>query len=297
MDVYQLKFTQIKSLTSVNYVNEDIVIINNVEELLGGYKAIRADVFLNIVCIQGKFQCYFDTELCTLQANNMLLYHPGASLSDIVLSPDLECKILCLSCSAIQEHVRIDREIWEKAFYISRHPIIYIKEERIRLLKLYCDLIDYRIQLTERSYHDEVLGALTHAIIYEIFADLSDFIVASSNEQIRQSDILFKKFIGLLSSGPIKQRSVAFYADNLCVTPKYLSAVCKQTSGRGALEWINHYMVVNIKYLLKYSNKSIGEISEELDFPNPSFFGKYTKHHLGASPKEYRRLLSQRKNE
>ena len=99
---------------------------------------------------------------------------------------------------------------------------------------------------------------------------------------------LFKEFISLLSSSYPKERMIGFYANQLYVTPKYLSAVCKEVSGQTASELITQYMVKDILYLLRNSQKSIKEIANELNFPNLSFFGKYVKQHLGMSPKQYR---------
>ena len=95
--------------------------------------------------------------------------------------------------------------------------------------------------------------------------------------------------LDLLACTEVKKRSISYYAGKLCVTPKYLSTVCKKVSGKTAFEWINDYVVEDIKYFLKYSNKSIKEISEHQDFPNISFFGKYVKTHLGTSPTDYRK--------
>lgn len=84
---------------------------------------------------------------------------------------------------------------------------------------------------------------------------------------------------------------VSFYADKLNVTPKYLSAVCKEISGHTASDIINQYVVKDVEALLKRSGRSIKEVANELMFPNLSFFGKYVKKHLGVSPKQYREKL------
>lgn len=85
---------------------------------------------------------------------------------------------------------------------------------------------------------------------------------------------------------------MAYYADKLHVSPKYLSAVCKEVSGQTAFDLVNQYVLKNVKYMLQWSPKSIKEIAMELDFPNLSFFGKYVKRYLGVSPKQYREQLS-----
>ena len=99
---------------------------------------------------------------------------------------------------------------------------------------------------------------------------------------------MFRDFIGLLSSTYPRPRSVAFYADKLCITPKYLSAVCKQVSGMTALKLISNFVSKDILRLLNDTDKSMKEICNELGFPNPSFFGTYVRKTLGMSPRQYR---------
>jgi len=88
-----------------------------------------------------------------------------------------------------------------------------------------------------------------------------------------------------------KKRSVSYYAERLYITPKYMSTTVKKISGKTALEWINEYVIEDIKRQLAFSSKSIKEIADYLMFPSISFFGKYVKKHLGVSPKEFRRQL------
>ena len=83
-------------------------------------------------------------------------------------------------------------------------------------------------------------------------------------------------------------RSVAYYADKLCYSPKHLSTVIKNVSGRSPLSIINAHAIDKIKYQLKNSDMSMKEIADYFNFTNPSFFGKFVKQHLGVSPQQYR---------
>ena len=104
-----------------------------------------------------------------------------------------------------------------------------------------------------------------------------------SKEGIKQVNYILRKFMELLSKDKGMHRSVSYFANELCYTPKHFSKVIKQACGR-----INETAVEHIKYRLKRSEKSIKEIAEEFNFPNQSFFGKYVKAHLGTSPANYR---------
>ena len=133
------------------------------------------------------------------------------------------------------------------------------------------------------------MQSLFHSVFYEIAA-----IIAPNLREMRfsgqfsQGELLFKKFIEMLATYDGSERSVKAYADRLCVTPKYLSTVCKTVSGKTALEWIHDFLADAITRNLKYTEGSIKEISDVLGFPNMSFFGKFVKTRFGMSPKEYR---------
>jgi YesN/AraC family two-component response regulator len=85
-----------------------------------------------------------------------------------------------------------------------------------------------------------------------------------------------------------EQRGLDFYADKLCITPKHLSKVIKAISDKPANDWIDEHVVLEAKALLKSTNMTIEQISDELNFPSQSFFGKYFKRVTGMSPKEYK---------
>jgi AraC-like DNA-binding protein len=99
---------------------------------------------------------------------------------------------------------------------------------------------------------------------------------------------LFTSFYNLVLLHHRESHEVGFYADKLCLTPKYLSTVIKASTGKTAYEWINDYVILEAKALLK-SDMTVQQISDSLSFPNQSFFGQSFKRHTGMSPSEYRR--------
>jgi AraC-like DNA-binding protein len=85
-----------------------------------------------------------------------------------------------------------------------------------------------------------------------------------------------------------KERLIGFYADKLCITPKYLSKLVKETTGRSAGDWIERHVTLEARAMLQSSDMTIQQIATSLNFPNQSFFGKYFKRATGISPKQYR---------
>lgn len=98
---------------------------------------------------------------------------------------------------------------------------------------------------------------------------------------------LFSRFM-FFSKHITSERNVAYYASRLCITPKYLSTVVKQISGKTPTVWIKEKIINEMKYRLCYTQATVKEISFQLNFPNASFFGKYFKSETGISPSRYR---------
>ena len=104
------------------------------------------------------------------------------------------------------------------------------------------------------------------------------------------ADVLTKQFLELVKSNFKRERQLQFYADKMCITTRYLSRIVKECTGASASDWIERYVVLEARALLKSSNMTIQQVSNELSFPSQTFFGKYFKRRVGMSPKEYRRL-------
>ena len=107
-------------------------------------------------------------------------------------------------------------------------------------------------------------------------------------EKLTRKDDIFKRFISIASENYLTERSIDFYAEKLCISPKYLSAVAKESSGATVMEWLNRFIITEAKSMLKCSSKSIMEIADHLNFSTPSAFGKYFKKNAGMTPGEYR---------
>jgi AraC-like DNA-binding protein len=128
-----------------------------------------------------------------------------------------------------------------------------------------------------------------------MFYDLSNVVQRMLNtDSMRQTraEIIFTKFIKLLEGNFKQERRVGWYAEQLNITPKYLSETIKNVSRRTPNEWIDNYVTIEMRIQLRNSTKSIKEIAEEMNFANQSFLGKYFKEHVGISPSEYRKNKS-----
>ena len=141
--------------------------------------------------------------------------------------------------------------------------------------------------ISKERFPDETLNGLIHGLIH-YYNYLKDVESDTAQPETSRGKELFNMFISLVNINAKHERKLQFYADKMCVTPRYLSSVVKQTSGITAKEWIDRAVVTNAKVMLKYGSRQVAEVAYALDFPNVSFFCKYFKHLTGQTPQEYR---------
>lgn len=142
--------------------------------------------------------------------------------------------------------------------------------------------------LQEPVFRKEVIQHLLAGLLYNIEYIAKNKGQSESSPLTHQNDI-FQRFISLVNTYSKTERNVSFYADKLCLTPRYLNTVIRQASQQTVMDWINQSIILEAKMLLKHSNRLVYQISDELNFPNPSFFSKFFKRMTGMTPQEYQK--------
>jgi AraC-like DNA-binding protein len=152
----------------------------------------------------------------------------------------------------------------------------------------YLDMMS-NVLKSDLAYRREAVQSLWISMLYVIAAMLDRRArLADDVSPTNRGRMLFEQFIALVAKYHTQYRNVAFYADKLCLTPKYMSKLIKTATGKSAPEWIDAYVILEAKNLLKYSNDTIKQIVFKLNFPNQSVFYKFFKARTGMTPSEYR---------
>jgi AraC-like DNA-binding protein len=169
------------------------------------------------------------------------------------------------------------------------NPVVSLTPHEVQVYGNYYHTIRQKMADTTHHYRTNLVKALLLAMFY----DMSNVIWRVEQNENRatrkRADALFAQFICLLEEHFRTERHVSWYAEQLGITPKYLSEIVKQVSKRTPNDWIDSYVLLEIRVLLKNTTKSIKEIADAINFPNQSFFGKFFKEHMGMSPSEYRK--------
>ena len=288
LSIRQLRLRNLLS-NAVCY-GDDIVITNHVELLEPLRHPFRIQATMVLVCLQGEIECSINLKQYLIRANTMLVNFTG-NIIQVHRAEGLEAYAILLSAEYLND-LQIDFR-QRVSFYmdIRQNAVTSIPYEEMAPLRHYYPLMKYHMEL-QRTEHEAILRGLVQAFSYTVISLMqvirADKEKAARDESAPRSQQLFDKFMALLKLHHASERSTKFYAERLCLTPNYLSGVVKEYSGRTVSEWINEYVILEAKILLKNTDLSIQEIAYRLNFATQSAFGKYFKLQTGMGPKCYR---------
>ncbi len=182
-------------------------------------------------------------------------------------------------------------KVFQDGLNLLHNPCIILDDFQMAVANDYMNLARKLIGASF-AYKRETIGSLLTSLTY-LAADVWSKQVDEARKlaldpHATRSNQVFEHFLTLVSEHHNTERGVAFYADKLCLTPKYLSKLVKTASGRSAPDWIDSFVILEAKNLLKYSDLPIKEVVYRLHFPNPSVFHKFFKAHTGLTPMQYR---------
>ena len=276
------------SIEELSY-KDDVSLFSHIGEY-SRMQPLKLDFFVLLVCLNGHGSLNIDGVDYRIDVGKMFVCKPHIIVDKSSVSLDFECRGMALSPKFIDQLGRVADGGWNLGVFLGKNPVLPLSDDDIELFLRYYDLLRTKVTRSPSRHQDAVMQSLFRAFMLE-FLDVIDCHAKLSPPNFTSSEMLFRHFVEVLLSDYPRQRSVEHYASRLCVTPKYLSAVSKSVSGSTASEVINRCITDDVRRLLHNPDKSVKEISNELGFPNLSFFGKYVKRMLGMSPKAYRKSL------
>ena len=240
-----------------------------------------------IICLRGRMRIRVNLKEMIVEANNVLLIIPGSIIDMVVCEGDCRMAVM---------HIDNDKVAHQPSVKILLQLRTIIKNEsfitRFRESAMLQFVEGYKMM--RKVINDETLKFKNEAIegCFQAMAAywMSEIEFQSQFEaapKITRNEQIFKHFLNLVQKNYMVHREVSFYADQICITAKYLGVVVAQVSGRRPLDWIRDYVILDAKAMLMSREYSSQQISQLLNFPNPSFFSKYFREAVGYSPSKY----------
>ncbi len=240
-----------------------------------------------LVCRRGWLNGSVNLVPVRIEEGTLSIFHPEHLLQLWSQSDDFEASVLVLSPQFAQE-LHIDREGAIQIFVCREcNFAIRMSEEEYADLNIFYEIIHRMLESSNDLHREAIVQRLLEAMVYKIQAILQNRMPEITFHRGRREEF-FERFMQLLAQYYWQTRNIGFYAERLHVTPKYLSSVVKEVSGKSAAQWIGQRVIQEAKTLLRHTNFSIQEIAYQLNFASQSFFGKYFKRHTGVSPSEYK---------
>lgn len=253
--------------------------------------------YMAFFCIKGEFEVEINLKKFTIRKDSMFIYTPGNIVRVTNIDPrekeSVHFVVVAIS-EDLMSSTRFDfSKLYNESLRLLESPCVVINENERGLYRKYFDLIQEVSKMRMPNMRESVT-ALISSIFYLMGAMWTDRLTAAKknggDEMSTRSKIVLEDFLLLVRDYHTKERSLSFYADKLYLTPKYLSKLIKSVSGKSAHEWIDSFVILEAKNLLKYSDMSIKSIVYELNFPNQTTFYRFFKTKTGMTPSEYRKM-------
>jgi AraC-like DNA-binding protein len=298
--VYNMELRQFKELFADEQqiaLGDDFCIVNvrYDRQLIEFESPVRLDAYLALFCIGGSVRMSVNMKEFVLEKDQLALLIPGY-IGQVVdfdreHKEDIHYVIVGMSRRYLSQlNLDLNRLFAEGDIFLSNPCVKLSKEERaiaLRYLQLASGIMESSL-----SNKSDCLGTLITSFFY-----LSEGIFSRELQRAKENSVLrssrseeiFSKFVRLLAEYHLRERTVSFYADKLCLSPKYFSKLIKNASGRSAPDWIDSFVILEAKNFLRYSDMSIKEIVYRLNFTDQPTFTKFFKAHTGMTPAQFRK--------
>ena len=273
---------------NAEYMTDGLILTDRISEAPIPQSSTRLNFILMAMCKKGKAQYSIDTRQQVVKPGDLMFVSERHVIDNYEASPDFECLCIMLTTEYYHGFVQDVKNVSSLLLFSMNNPVVPLTSKEIQVFTNYFETIRKKMADTSHHYRSPLIKALLLAMFYDM-SNVIYRVERQGNRKHTRAEAIFANFIRLLEENFRTQHRVSWYAEQLCITPKYLSEIVKKISLRTPNDWIDSYVILEARVLLKNTTKSIKEITDELNFPNQSFLGKYFKEHVGVSPSEYRK--------
>lgn len=287
IDLPHIDIAEVKTLRRFDWIEDSFAIFDDLEDFHFPDTPFRMGICVVVIGLEGEVSITVGQRVHCILPQQLLILLPDSVVSYREEQRNFKGLFIAISPLFLDEMVPKLSEVLPLLFMLKQQPCIPLTDDEFVRLKEYHAYLWSRTRQTEVPYRKEIMRCLLKVLFYEVNGILGKRLVLDA--PVSRHDVLFRDFLQLVSKYFRCERNLEFYAGKLSITPKYLSMVVSQSSNITATEWIDNYVISEAKMLLKFSTLSVQEVSNELGFPNQSFFGKFFKRKTGLTPGAYKK--------
>lgn len=249
---------------------------------------IGSSRIMHIVLTRGNLSFLHQTTRYNAAPGDYIILPNAALAQDFAASGDFKALLFSLTPSIGNRlAIRSDYGIIGH-LSLLQNPVMRLSNQDFERCRSDIERLFERSQETKHYFHDEMVGHLLAAHILDLY-DIHARNCLPEDFPSRAAELL-RRFTEELANGSFRRhRNLEWYAEKLCVTPHYLSEICRRASGRSAGYFVDLFTLQEVARLLSDKRLSIAQIADELSFSSASYFTRYVKKHFGMSPKVFRK--------
>lgn len=284
----EISVAEARQMYDSSYIGDDLILFDECANMPVPTEPSRLKCIIMALCLHGTLAYTADTVPQRAQANDVLIVNEGQVVGNFQKSDDFSGIAIMLSYNMFHEIVQGVHELSSLFLFTRTHPVFRLLPNESQSVVQYFNLIKEKVDDRFNHFRRDVTRSLIATMIYDL--NNAIFRIQQTKDlKITRAESIFTQFIQLVEQNYRTERRVGWYGEQMCITAKYLSGTVKQVSRRTPNEWIDNYVMIELRVQLKNTSKSIKEIAHDMNFPNQSFLGKFFKEHAGMSPKVYRK--------
>lgn len=277
-------------LKEFNYKDENISLVTTFDEL-AHLDTTSLDGYMILACDSGRLDVDVNGARQHLETYEALILPPHTRLSNHMGSPGVRCDLAIIATDTVKRLLGGHVAEWDRCLYVYKTNHIRTDDDERDQFAGYVSILAFKMSQKDRRYNKEVIESLLRSILFDYLELMMSTVPQVENDMNTegQHKVLFRRFLELLTTRHVKHQLVDTYAQELCVSPNYLTKICREVTGKTAQQWVREYTEADIRYYLLNTDMSVKEICDDLGFPNLSFFGKYCRRAFGVAPNEFRK--------
>ena len=259
----------------------DKIIISDTLESVGTDKL--ENYLAHALCVGGAMEFDFNGNHFTMQKGDLIIVRKGKLVENVTTTDDFKVRVVYVNSGFIEHCTPQSNYGMKGQLALFMNPVMKLNEKQFALCMKDFDSVEYRVATKGFVFYEESIRCAVQLMILDFF----DFHAYNYGESSISSQyaVIMNKFLAMLERGDYRDnREVTYYASELCVTPKYLSEICKKTSGHSANFWINRYTILDISRHLRKKDFTFVQLSDLFNFSSPAYFSRYVQRYLGMSP-------------
>ena len=268
--------------------SDELVVMENFGSLPKGELSLDGHGLI-VICTEGIAQFDYDGQQIRLHKDDLFLYMSHSVVTNFMSSSDFNCRQIWFSRGELWNINKYGEVSLSDLPYLKRHPIMHLTEDDVKLLDDYFQLLCRRMRDSSPVLYSNIVRSLVSTMMLEILSMMRRQEPENTVTTGVHRQRLANEFMRLVEQSDGRIRKVDDIANQLNITPKYLSTLLKETMNRRPSEMIHFYTLKAIEHRLRYTDMTMQEIANDLNFANASFFGKYFKEHTGMTPLDFRK--------